>query len=219
MENGKVLAVGGLIVAIIGTVATVIGVWLQVRQPQSQPPGPTASITETTTVSGPDTMIDETTAAPSETTPTSEVEITETTEPPSSTSTLQEVFGFAENGNCHDAASNGYAGNDVAVLYCTLPDSPVYLLLHKYAGMSAADYLAQYPSSLEYRSSLDGPDGQLCAERYVNTFTGDDNNTYNSKIVHFLSTPFLVEVNAPADRYSRADIELVPVQINPNLAC
>lgn len=171
------------------------------------------------TTSEPDTVIDETTEPPeTEATPTSEAEITENAEPLFTSSTLQEVFGFVENGNCRDV-DFGYAGNDVAVQHCTFPNSPVYFFLHKYAGMSAADYLAQYASSLEYRSGLNGPDRQLCAERYLNTFTGDDGVTYNSKIVQFLYTPFLVEINAPAERYSRADIERVSVQINSDLAC
>lgn len=220
LGNGRVVAIGGLIVAIIGTVATVVGVWLQFRQPQPQPPEPITTVTETTTTSEPDTLIDETTTESPETeaTPTSEAEITESAGPLFTTSTLQEAFGLPENGDCRDANSAGYAEDDVAVQYCTFSNSPVYFLLHKYAGVNAADYLAHYSNS-EYRSGLDGPDGQLCAERYLKTFTGDDGVVYNSKIVQFLSTPFLAEINAPAQQYSRADIEKISVQINPDVTC
>lgn len=218
LRNGRVVAVGGLIVAIIGTIATVVGVWLQFRQPQ--PPEPTTTVNENTTTPGPDTVISEKTTEPSETdtTSTSEVEIAESAEPLFTTSTLQEAFGFVENGNCRDV-NYGYAENDVAVQRCTFPNSPVYFFLHKYGGVSAADYLAQYPSSLEYRSGFNGPDGQLCIERYLNTFTGDDDVAYNSKIVHFLPTPFLVEINAPAELYSRADIEQITVRTNSDHTC
>jgi hypothetical protein len=123
-------------------------------------------------------------------------EVVEDAQPLFTTSKLEEVFSDSRNGNCHDASRRFYAENDVSVWHCTFSNSPVYFVIHKYAGVSSTDYLAQYPNSLEYRSGLDGPDGQLCVERYLNTFTSDDVD-YNSKIAHFLSMPFLVEVIAP----------------------
>lgn len=228
MENSKAVTVGGLIVAIVGTIATIVGVWLQVGQPQPQPPGPTTVATTTETTAEPTTeqivepseTRSEPTIEPSEidSIPIPEVEIPERDEPLFTTHTLQELFGFPQNGDCRDSMSN-YATNDVAVLYCTFSDSPVYLYLHKYAGISAAGYLGNYPSSLEYRSYLEGPHGERCADRYLNTFTGNDGVIYNSKIVHFLSTPFLVEINSPAEWYSRTDIEQVSVHVNSELAC
>jgi len=225
LGNGRAVAVGGLIAAIIGTIATVAGVWLQVKQPQLTEPKTT--VIETATTSVPAAITQKATTEPAETeiTPTSRPEITETSraeiteipEPLFTNSTLQEVFGHIANADCRDV-DFGYAKSDVAVRHCTFSDSPVYIFLHKYAGMSAADYLTQY-RPLEYRSGIYGPDGQLCAERYLKTFSGDDGVTYNSKIVHFLSQPFLVEINATAELYSRADIEQVTIQFDGELGC
>ena len=204
LENGRAVAVGGLIVAIIGTIATVIGVWLQFRQ--TQPPESNTTTATSDTVSN--GMISE----PSKIAPTSEVQINENAR------TLQEVFGSAQNGNCRDADS-GHAAHDVEVQHCTFSNSSVYLLLHKYSGVGEADYMVQYTSSQKYRSDLNDSDGRLCAKIYVDTFTGNDGATYNRKIVHFLSTLFLAEVHAPAELYSKADIEQVNVYFNPDLAC
>ncbi|MGQ0772868.1 MAG: hypothetical protein ACT4NY_00350 [Pseudonocardiales bacterium] len=191
LENGRAVAVGGLIVAIIGTIATVIGVWLQFRQ--TQPPESNTTTATSDTVSN--GMIAKENAR-----------------------TLQEVFGSAQNGNCRDADS-GHAAHDVEVQHCTFSNSSVYLLLHKYSGVDEADYMVQYTSSQKYRSDLNDSDGRLCAKIYVDTFTGNDGVTYNRKIVHFLSTLFLAEVHAPAELYSKADIEQVNVYFNPDLAC
>ncbi len=115
--------------------------------------------------------------------------------------------------------NHDYAANDIAVQLCTFTNSPVYFILHKYAGVSADDYLAQYPSSLEYSSDFHRPDGRLCGERYLNTFTRGDGVAYHSKIVHFLFTPFLVEIIAPAQLYSRADVGEIAVGVNTDHAC
>ncbi len=228
VENSKAVTVGGLIVAIVGTIATIVGVWLQFGQHQPQPPDPTstaitiAPTTEPTTeqITEPSETRSEPTTEPPEigSIPMPEIQVPESDEPLFTTHTLQELFDFPQNGDCRDSMSN-YVINDVAVLYCTSSDSPVYFYLHKYAGISAAGYLGHYPSSLQYRSYLEGPHGERCADRYLNTFTGDDGVIYNSKIVHFLSTPFLVEINSPAHLYSRASIEQVSVHVNSELAC